>query len=161
MMKIMGIDMSLTSTGWGVVEYDGYDFVHIAHGRIKTTAKQSWRYRLAKLHNATKQLIEKYQPDCIAMETVFVGKNTKTALAHSEGRGSVVCAIPLTIKFSEYHPSTIKSYVSGNGSASKKQMQEAVRLRLGLSKRPQNDAADALGVAMTHGWQLMVDLRAA
>lgn len=160
-VKILGLDPSSTSCGWGLVETDGYGVSHIAHGAIRPRAKAPFDERLLIIYGELAQLIERHQPDQIGIEEVFVGESAKTALKQGEilGMTKVACAGRVT---SKYHPTTLKTKIFGDPKATKSQMQQAVMCQLDLDELPTpHDAADALGIAILHADSLRLNMRTA
>jgi crossover junction endodeoxyribonuclease RuvC len=155
MRKILGIDPGLASTGYGLIALDGAKCRHLAHGVIATAAGGVAGARLNAIFNELSVLIDRFRPDEAAVEEIYFAKNTKTALSVAQAKGVILLAfaskdIPVT----EYSPLAIKRAVAGNGRADKVQVQELVRLILGLPEAPEPDhAADALAAAICHGHQ--------
>lgn len=151
-MLTLGIDPGTATTGYGVVRQQGDKLSYMACGCILTTPKDSSQERLAKIYQEMKQLITAYKPDCIAVERLFFGENTKTAMAVSQARGIVLLAAAEgKVKVAEYTPLEVKLSLTGYGKAEKRQIQQMVRVMLKLSDIPKpDDAADALAVAITH-----------
>ncbi len=148
--RIIGVDPGLASTGWGVVELQGQRIVHIAHGSIETEAQLPRPERLFIIYSQFKKILDLYGPDEGAIETLYFAKNVTSALPVAEARGVVSMALAergLLVR--EFTPLAIKQAVVGRGSAGKDQVQELVRLILGLESIPKPDhAADALGAAL-------------
>ena len=150
-MTVLGIDTSLRSTGFGVLAVEGSRFKALDMGVIKNAQRVSLSGCLRNIHSSVAALIEKHNPDVIAIEAVIYGKNAGTMLVLGEARGAVlVAAADAGIPVYEYEPRRMKKAVCGNGMAEKGQIQRMVKTLLSLSELPQNDAADALGLAITH-----------
>ena len=150
-MIILGVDTSLRSTGYGVLETNGSKMSAVEMGVIKNTQKTSLSGCLLNIHTTISELIEKHHPDVIAVESVIYGKNAGTMLLLGQARGAVlVAAAKLGIPVYEYEPRRMKMAVCGNGMADKIQIQRMIKTLLALPELPQNDAADALGLAITH-----------
>jgi crossover junction endodeoxyribonuclease RuvC len=148
--RIIGIDPGLASTGWGVLEDKNGKIKYIDHGIIKTKADQPRAERLFFIMHSIRLIIEKYKPTEAAIEILFFGKNVSSAIPVAESRG-VISAIVAEkgIPLHELTPNAIKKGVTGVTSADKKQVQEMVRIILGLDSPPQPDhAADALAAAI-------------
>lgn len=148
--RIIGVDPGLASTGWGVVELQGQRIVHIAHGSIETEAQLPRPERLYIIYTQFKKILDLYNPDEAAIETLYFAKNVTSALPVAEARGVISMALAERgLPVREFTPMAIKQAVVGRGSAAKAQVQELVRLILGLEGIPKPDhAADALGAAL-------------
>ena len=151
-MKILGIDPGLGRCGFGLIETTtragakALDF-----GVITTTVDATLPSRLKELYDSLLQVFEETRPDVVSVEKFFFAKNITTGIAVAEARGIVLLvAEQKKIKVYEYTPNEIKKSLTGYGSATKTQMQEMVRVHLGLEKKPKpDDAADALAAAIT------------
>jgi len=152
-MLVLGIDPGTATTGYGLVRQaaDG-SLQAVGYGALLTPAEMPMPDRLASLYEQLQEIILLHRPDSSAVEKLFFQKNGKTALSVGQGRGVVLLALAQAhLPVGEYTPNEIKQAVTGYGSAGKQQMQEMVRLLLGLDKRPKpDDAADALAVAICH-----------
>ncbi len=141
--------------GWGVVEEDGQGGLRpVGYGVLTTPKELRLAQRLQLLHRGLVALIEQYQPDCAGIEELFFSKNVTTALAVGHARGVALLALADgNVAVQEYRPMAVKQAVAGYGHADKKQMQEMVRLTLGLDTIPKpDDAADALAIAICHAY---------
>lgn len=151
-MITLGIDPGTARLGFGVVQAgdqpDALDF-----GVIETLAGAEMPMRLAGIFDAVSSLIERHRPDVMAVEQLFFARNVTTAIAVGQARGVVLLAAARAqVPVVEYTPSQVKQAIVGYGKADKNQMQEMVRLILGLEFAPApDDAADALAVALCHG----------
>ena len=152
-MLVLGIDPGTATTGYGLVRQrrDG-SLESLAHGVVLTSAKMPMPDRLANLYSELQELILLHHPVEAAVEKLFFQKNVTTALSVGQARGVVLLALAQSgIPVGEYTPNEIKQAVTGYGSAGKAQMQEMVKMLLGLDERPKpDDAADALAVAICH-----------
>ncbi len=148
----MGIDPGTAITGYGIVEESGQRLRALTSGVIRTGADQPTPIRLQAIHRHIKQLADEWQPDEAAVEELFFSRNVRTAMKVGQARGVVILALAdAGLAVAEYTPLSIKQAVTGYGSADKSQMQEMVKMLLGLSEIPQpDDAADALAVAICH-----------
>jgi crossover junction endodeoxyribonuclease RuvC len=147
----MGIDPGTALLGYGVI--DGTTPPQaVAFGVIETTNQSPMAERLFHLHAGIHELLDRYQPDVVAVEQLFFARNVTTAIAVGQARGVVLLAAAQAgVPVLEYTPAEIKQAVAGYGKADKPQMQEMVRLILGLDREPQpDDSADALAVAICH-----------
>ena len=150
-MIVLGIDTSLRSTGYGVLEVLGSRLVARDFGSVKNAAKLPLTGCLKVIHAKVAELIATYQPDMMAIESVIYGKNAGTMLVLGEARGAVLtAAVDADVPVYEYEPRRMKKAICGNGLAEKEQIQRMVKTLLALDELPQNDAADALGLAICH-----------
>jgi crossover junction endodeoxyribonuclease RuvC len=151
-VRIFGIDPGSTRTGYGCVETDGRRHHLIACGAISLPAGDSFPHRLARIHRELGTLLAAHQPDCVAVESVFHAVNARSALKLGHARGvAILAAVEAGCAVVEYTPAEIKRAVVGYGRAEKHQVQQMIKLLLGLSKAPApHDAADALAVAICH-----------
>ena len=145
-MIIIGIDPGYAIVGIGVVEYAGNKFRTLEYNAITTPAGMNTVARLKKIYDEMELYIEKYKPDCISIEELFFNSNQKTAINVAQARGVLlVAAANHNIPISEYTPLQVKQSVTGYGRAQKQQIQQMVKMILGLNAIPKpDDAADAL-----------------
>ena len=160
-MKILGIDPGTQVVGYGVIETVGSKLIAVEYGSIKTNKKQTFPQRLKEIHNRIMDIISQHQPDHMAIEEVFYGKNIKATIKIGEGRGIVfLCAAFANIPITEYAATIVKKAVVGNGSAHKGQVQEMVKIILDLPVIPEpEDASDALAIAICHSHNFSTDLK--
>ena len=151
-MLILGIDPGTVITGYGIIKVEGHDFMAIDYGSIKPNIKMKLTDRYLFIYNGIEELLEKYKPEALAVETQFVGKNPQSAIKLGMARGVIILAAKKRgIPVFEYAPTKAKLAVSGSGRASKAEVQKMVQLLLKLSKIPTpEDAADALAIAVCH-----------
>jgi len=150
-MIILGIDTSLRSSGYGVLAVEGSRLRALDAGCIRNAPKLSLSQCLRAIHARVAELIAQHAPDVVSIESVIYGKNAGTMLVLGEARGAVItAAADAGLPVYEYEPRRVKMAVCGNGLAEKLQIQRMVKTLLGLSELPQNDAADALALAITH-----------
>ncbi len=150
MRRILGIDPGSRITGYGVIESDGRNSVHIASGCIKL-GQGDLPQRLGEIYRAVSQVIQEYAPTEMAVEEVFVSKNPSSALKLGHARGAAVCAgVMAGLEIAEYTPRRIKQAVVGTGAADKEQVQHMIKLILQLKEKLAADQADALAVAISH-----------
>jgi crossover junction endodeoxyribonuclease RuvC len=152
-MRILGIDPGLQTTGFGVIDAQGHSLQYVASGTISTMhlERGDLPARLKVLFDGIGELRTRYQPDAAAIEIVFVNVNPQSTLLLGQARGAcltalVSCALPVA----EYTPMQMKQAVAGTGKAAKTQVQLMVQRLLHLPGIPGKDAADALGLAITH-----------
>ncbi|MDY4533842.1 crossover junction endodeoxyribonuclease RuvC [Tractidigestivibacter sp.] len=149
---ILGIDPGLANTGWGVVETRGSVCRARAYGCVSTSSSESIDRRLGKIHEGISKAIETYAPSQLAIEKIFFGENSRSALATAHARGAaLVAAAEAGLELGEYTPMQIKQAVVGTGSADKLQVIFMVRSILALDHDPRPDhCADALAAAICH-----------
>lgn len=151
MARILGIDPGSRRTGFGIIEMQGSRALWISSGCIRT-AEGSLDSRLKTICQGLAELLEEHRPDEVAIEQVFMHRNADSALKLGQARGAAISTVALrSLPLSEYSPKEIKKAVVGKGNAGKVQVQHMVQHLLGLNKLPQEDAADALAVALCHG----------
>ena len=150
-MRILGIDPGYGIVGYGIIDTDD-GLRAVDYGVINTPKEEAMPARLAIIFESLKAIIEKYKPDEIAIEELFFNNNAKTAITVGQARGVlVVAAANRNIPIYEYTPLQIKQALTGYGRADKKQMQNMVKMMLGLNAIPKpDDAADALAAAICH-----------
>ena len=150
-MTVLGIDTALRSTGYGVLCAEGSRLKMLDCGNIRNAPKLPLTACLAAIHAKVAALIAEFTPDVMAIESVIYGKNAGTMLVLGEARGAVLTAAATAgLPVSEYEPRRMKKAICGNGLAEKEQIQRMVKTLLSLPELPQNDAADALGLAICH-----------
>ncbi|MBM6676198.1 crossover junction endodeoxyribonuclease RuvC [Olsenella uli] len=151
-MVILGIDPGLAHTGWGVVETRGTACRARAYGCVTTTAREPIDLRLGRICRTLAEVIEKYGPTELAIESIYFGENTKSAIATAQARGAAIVACSAAgLTVGEYTPMQIKQAVVGTGAADKHQVAYMVRSVLALDHEPRPDhAADALAAAVCH-----------
>lgn len=149
-MIVLGIDPGLKNTGWGVIEQRGSALRCLAYGCITTESGQPDAERLSEIHRGITAVIDRYQPNEAAVESVYFSNNAKTAFATGQARGVALLASSALV-VGEYGPGEIKLAVVGTGDADKRQVQYMVRSLLALPHDPEPDhAADALAAAICH-----------
>ncbi|MGK5013190.1 crossover junction endodeoxyribonuclease RuvC [Janthinobacterium lividum] len=150
-MIILGIDPGLRTTGFGVIEKHGNKLRYIASGTVKTGSEGELPPRLKIILQGVSEIVGTYQPDCAAIEKVFVNVNPQSTLLLGQARGAAICAlVHADLSVAEYTALQVKQAVTGHGKAAKEQVQEMVSRLLSLPGLPGTDAADALGVAICH-----------
>jgi crossover junction endodeoxyribonuclease RuvC len=137
-------------TGVGIIEVNGDRVIPLYFDAIKAGGGE-FTERLGMIFSELQRLIKEYRPDQAAIETVFVAHNAAAAIKLGQARGAAVCAaISCNVPVSEYSPRSVKQAIVGRGGADKSQVQHMVGLLLGIKGPIQNDAADALAVALCH-----------
>lgn len=152
-MIILGIDPGIAIVGYSIVECKGNNFKAIDYGCITTDSNLLFPDRIKIIYDRLTEIIEKYNPEDLAVEELFFNKNVKTAIKVGQARGvEILAAVNKGMNIYEYTPLQIKQAVVGYGRADKVQVQEMVKLLLNLKERPKpDDVADALAVAICHG----------
>ncbi len=148
-VRVLGIDPGSRRTGFGVIDCDGNDHTHIAHGCIAAEG-DAIAARLRMIFDGIQCLIAEYRPDEVAIERVFVNRNVDSAMKLGQARGAALCAVPLGTAVFEYAPRAIKLAVVGAGGAEKSQVAHMMKVLLQLAVVPGPDAGDALAVALCH-----------
>ena len=154
-MIILGIDPGLATMGFGVLQKDTKGMITpLDYGVVLTKKEDPLPKRLQAIEQGMYQLIEKYNPDEVALEELFFTKNITTGISVAEARGVILLASENKGKpLFEYTPMQIKQAITGYGKAEKKQVQQVVATLLKLKKIPRpDDAADALGIALCHAY---------
>lgn len=152
-MRILGIDPGLQTTGFGVIEQDGQALRYVASGTISTTHLPTGDLpaRLKLLFDGVAEVAARYQPAVASVEIVFVNVNPQSTLLLGQARGACLCAlVNANLPVAEYTALQMKKAIVGHGKAAKSQVQEMVKRLLKLPGLPGPDAADALGLAITH-----------
>ena len=148
-MLILGLDPSLSCTGWGMVRAEGSRLVHIANGQIPTDAKAPMAERLAHLQSALAEVIAAHRPTRAAAEEIFVNKNPQSTIKLAQARGVVLAACGSAgLAVNEHAARLVKKAVVGTGAAEKAQVQAMLKVLLPGAKIAGADAADALAVAI-------------
>ena len=151
-MRIFGIDPGSERTGYGCVETDGRRHQLVTCGAITALAGDPFPQRLARIYRELSALLSRYTPDAVAVEGVFHAANARSALKLGQARGvAILAAVESGCEVVEYTPAEIKRAIVGYGRAEKHQVQQMVKLLLGLARAPSpHDAADALAIAICH-----------
>ena len=151
-MRVLGIDPGTVVVGYGVIDSEGDEMTLIDCNALTCPRRSPMGERLSYFYNKLSEIISRYQPDVVAVEQPFVAKNPRTALAIGKAQAvAILAAANRKIPTYEYTPTKVKQRVTNYGASSKEQVQEMVKLQLGLAEAPQSsDAADALAVAICH-----------
>lgn len=151
-MRVLGIDCGTERTGWGVINSDGRSHRVVAHGVIRTSARDPLENRLREIAGALRAILDQHRPDSAAVEEVFYSQNVKTALKLAHVRGVALLAVAeARVALGEYSPLEVKSSVVGYGRAEKQQVSRMVRMLTGLDQEMETeDVSDALAVAICH-----------
>ncbi len=150
-MRVLGIDPGSRRTGWGVVQLEGTRLVPIDAGTISVSAKLPLPERLRLIHEQLQGVVQSHRPEAVAVEEIFFAKHPNAALKLGHARGiALLVAAEMRLEVHEYPPAVVKRTVVGRGAADKRQVGQLIRALLGLDAPPEEDAADALAVAITH-----------
>lgn len=151
-MRVLGIDPGSETLGWGVVEGNGNKYSLVDFGTVRSNPRDAFSKRLAKIYSEIEQLIDRTNPDALAIEEAFYSINVSVAMKLGQVRGvMLLLAEQRGLTIAEYAPRLIKKTVVGYGNAEKQQVGEMVRILLGLKAAPKpHDAADALAIAICH-----------
>ena len=151
-MRVFGIDPGSERTGYGCIESDGSRHRIVLSGAIRSSVSLSFPQKLLTIHTGLAALLLECRPDCVAIENLFHASNARSALKLGHARGvAMLAAVEAGLPVAEYTPAEIKRAVVGYGRAEKQQVQQMVKLLLGLASLPvPHDAADALAVAICH-----------
>jgi crossover junction endodeoxyribonuclease RuvC len=150
-MIILGIDPGSRRTGWGVIRHRSGKSEHIANGTIELGEREPLPARLVKLAEALDALIRQHRPEACAIEKVFAAKNARSALVLGQARGVSLCEVARAgVALHEYTATEVKKSVTGSGGADKSQVGRMVRALLGQADALEENAADALALALTH-----------
>ena len=150
-MRILGIDPGTRITGDGIIDVEGNRLRHVDNGIIKTRSSDPLPLRLKIIYDGLSTILKEFSPQAVAVEQVFLAKNPRAALTLGHARGTaVLSAVNLGLEVHEYSALQVKSAVVGYGHAAKQQVQQMVKALINLPEVAQEDAADALAVAICH-----------
>ena len=150
-MIILGIEPGTRITGYGIIDVEGNRLRHVDNGIIKTRSSDPLPLRLKTIYDGLSTILNEFAPQAVAVEQVFLAKNPRAALTLGHARGTaVLSAVNLGLEVQEYSALQVKSAVVGYGHAAKQQVQQMVKALLNLPEVAQEDAADALAVAICH-----------
>ena len=151
-MRIIGIDPGTGILGFGVIDFSGGKFKLVTAGVVRTPAHTPIDERLEEIFDSLTEIITETKPDVMSIEKLFFARNVTTAISVAEARGvAMLTGRKAGLPIADYTPLQIKQTLTGYGKADKKQVQEMVRLNLGLKDVPKpDDCADALAAAITH-----------
>jgi len=159
-MRVLGIDPGTLNMGYGVVDEDAGEMAMVDCGVVSLSSKVPVEQRLSSLYKKLVEIVARHQPDEVAIEEPFVAGNVRSALAIGRAQAiAILAAANKNLPVFRYLPTQVKQQVTDYGGSGKEQVQEMVRLQLGLAERPQpSDAADALAVAICHLHQRHIEL---
>lgn len=151
-MRVLGIDPGTATTGYGIVEESEEGLRALTYGVVTTLPDLPLPRRLQTIYRELRRLVREWQPDAAAVEELYFNMNVRTAMSVGQARGVALLAMADEgLSVTEYGPGEVKQALTGYGGAKKRQMQEMVRMLLGLPAVPRpDDAADALAVAICH-----------
>ncbi len=149
-MRTLGFDPGTATTGYGVVERHGARLVHVAHGVITTPPDQPFAERLRTIFEETREIVVRFRPEAVGIEKVYFSQNVTTGISVAQARGVIAVAVALEdVPIGEFSPLEVKNAVVGYGKATKRQVQEMIKILLNLDALPKpDDAADALAIAI-------------
>ena len=152
-LRILGMDPGYAIVGFGILDYNKSRFVPVEYGAIFTEAHTDFNGRLKSIFDDMEYIIEKYRPDCMAIERLYFTTNQKTAIDVAQARGVInLAAARKDLPVFEYTPLQVKQSVVGYGKAEKKQVMDMTKRILKLAEVPKpDDTADALAIAICHG----------
>ena len=151
-MRVLGIDPGSETLGWGVVDGSGNRYSLVEFGTVRSNPRQAFSKRLAGIYAGVEAIVDRLEPDALAIEEAFYSINVNVAMKLGQVRGVLLLlAEQRELEIAEYAPRLIKKTVVGYGNAEKHQVGEMVRLLLNLKAAPTpHDAADALAIAICH-----------
>ena len=160
-MRILGIDPGSRITGYGIIDAAGHRMGFVDCGVIRMGA-DPLPERLGVIFKGVQELIARHRPDALSIEQVFVNRNVDSAMKLGQARGAAICAgVHSGLTVAEYTPRAVKKAIVGNGGADKIQVQHMIAALLELPRKPQADAADALGLAVCHAYHAVSAARIA
>ena len=151
-MRVIGVDPGIVVTGFGIIDKKNNNIIAHSYGTVKPPKSMSLSDRLGYLYDEISSLLDKYEPNMLAVEDTFYSKNFKSAMLLGQARGSIILAgYCANVSCIEFSPKKIKKSVVGNGNASKEQVQYMVKNILHLDKLPTPlDASDALAIGLCY-----------
>lgn len=150
-MKILGIDPGMAIVGYGLIEYENDKITLLTSGSIQTDKKKTDAQRLLEIQEDLTTIVEKYQPDFASIEKLFFFKNQQTIIPVAEARGVILTVLQkYNIPFAEYTPLEVKQVLTGYGRATKKEVEQRVKLVLTADLPKLDDTVDAIAIAICH-----------
>jgi crossover junction endodeoxyribonuclease RuvC len=150
-MRVLGVDPGSRITGYGVIDSVGNRLVHVDNGAIFTDSASDFPSRLHKIYQGLSEIINTYKPEAVAVENIFFAKNVQSALKLGQARGAaIVAGVNAGLSVYEYTALQVKQAVVGHGKSAKSQVQQMLKVLLNLPEIAQEDASDALAVAVCH-----------
>ncbi len=156
-MRIIGIDPGTARIGWGLIEGSRQNYSMLQYGCIETDKSMQSYHRLQEIYREVYGLLQTEKPDQVVVEELFFARNVTTALSVGQARGVILLAAAhANLPIFEYTPLQVKQTITGYGRAEKSQIQSMIKMLLRLKEIPKpDDAADALAIALTHGFTNM------
>ena len=157
-MKILGIDPGLGIVGYSIIEYDGETPVLLHSGSIQTQKGEKESARLLEIFEDMTLIVDKYKPDCAAIEKLFFFRNKTTVMPVSQARGVILTVLEkFKVPIYEYTPIEVKQILTGYGRADKKEVERMVKLSLGVDVLPKlDDTIDSIAIAICHTRSIVV-----
>ena len=157
-MKILGIDPGMAIVGYSVLDFDGENTTLLHSGAIRTSKGDRESARLLEIYNDMTTLVEKYQPDCASIEKLFFFRNQTTVMPVAHARGVILTVLEkFNIPIFEYTPMEVKMVLTGYGRADKKEVEQMVKLSLGVENLPKlDDTVDSIAIAICHTRSVVV-----
>lgn len=157
-MKILGIDPGMAIVGYSVVEYDGNTPVLLHSGSVQTSKDKKEPARLLEIWEDMNVIVEKYKPDVCAIEKLFFFRNQTTVMPVAHARGVILAVLEKhDVPVFEYTPMEVKQVLTGYGRADKKEVEQMVKLSLGVEKLPKlDDTVDSIAIAICHTRSVML-----
>jgi len=151
-MKILGIDPGMAIVGYSILEYDGTNLKLLHSGSIQTQKGTKESSRLLEIFNDMKYIVEKYQPDVCAIEKLFFFRNQTTVMPVAHARGVILTVLEMNnIPIFEYTPMEVKQILTGYGRAAKKEVEQMVKISLGIETLPKlDDTVDSIAIGISY-----------
>ena len=150
-MRVLGVDPGSRITGYGIIVKEGNRLIHVDNGAIFTDSRKDFSLRLLTIYRGLTEVVDRYRPDAMAVENIFFATNVQSALKLGQARGAaIVAGVNAGLPIYEYTALQVKQAVVGHGRAAKEQVQKMLQALLRLPETAQEDASDALAVAICH-----------
>lgn len=151
-MKILGIDPGMAIVGYCILDYEGSEIKLLHSGAIRTSKDDRESARLLEIYNDMSTIVEKYKPDCCSIEKLFFFRNQTTVMPVAHARGVILTVLEkFNVPIFEYTPMEVKMVLTGYGRADKKEVEQMVKISLGVEKLPKlDDTVDSIAIAICH-----------
>ena len=150
-MRVLGVDPGSRITGYGIIVKEGNRLIHVDNGAIFTDSRKDFPLRLLAIYRGLSEVIDRHRPYAMAVENIFFATNVQSALKLGQARGAaIVAGVNAGLPVFEYTALQVKQAVVGHGRAAKEQVQKMLQVLLRLPETAQEDASDALAVAVCH-----------
>lgn len=151
-MKILGIDPGMAIVGYGLIEYDGENYLLLGSGSIQTDKTKTESARLLEIYNDMETIVQMYKPDAVSIEKLFFFRNQTTVMPVAHARGVILTVLEkYGIPIFEYTPMEVKQVLTGYGRADKKEVEQMVKFTLQTENFPKlDDTVDAVAIAICH-----------